>query len=98
MTEHRRGQLLDGRYRIEDTLGEGGMGYVVRARHVELDQAVAIKLMRRGVNPVWGKRFLREARAASRIESEHVARVYDCLLYTSPSPRDQRGSRMPSSA
>lgn len=77
MTEHRRGQLLDGRYRIEDTLGEGGMGYVVRARHVELDQAVAIKLMRRGVNPVWGKRFLREARAASRIESEHVARVYD---------------------
>lgn len=68
---------MDGRYRIEDTLGEGGMGYVVRARHVELDQAVAIKLMRRGVNPVWGHRFLREARAASRIESEHVARVFD---------------------
>ena len=77
MDEHRRGQLLDGRYRIEDTLGEGGMGFVVRARHVELDQMVAIKLMRRGVNPVWGQRFLREARAASRIESEHVARVFD---------------------
>ena len=27
-----------------------------------------------------------------------IERVYDCLLYTSPSPRDQRGSRMPSSA
>ena len=27
-----------------------------------------------------------------------VERVYNCLLYTSPSPRDQRGSRMPSSA
>ena len=68
---------MDGRYRSEDTLGEGGMGFVVRARHVELDQMVAIKLMRRGVNPVWGQRFLREARAASRIESEHVARVFD---------------------
>lgn len=77
MDGYQAGQLLDGRYRIEDTLGEGGMGFVVRARHVELDQSVAIKIMRRGVNPAWGQRFLREARAASRIESEHVARVYD---------------------
>ena len=29
---------------------------------------------------------------------KQIARLYDCLLYTSPSPRDQRGSRMPSSA
>ena len=44
MDEHRRGQLLDGRYRIEDTLGEGGMGFVVRARHVELDQLSLIHI------------------------------------------------------
>ena len=30
--------------------------------------------------------------------NHHSAGYYDCLLYTSPSPRDQRGSRMPSSA
>ena len=29
---------------------------------------------------------------------QHIGYRYDCLLYTSPSPRDQRGSRMPSSA
>jgi serine/threonine protein kinase len=69
--------LLDGRYRVEATLGEGGMGYVVRARHVDLDQQVAVKLMREDVAPQWARRFMREARAASRIDSEHVARVFD---------------------
>jgi eukaryotic-like serine/threonine-protein kinase len=70
-------ELLEGRYRVEGPLGEGGMGMVVRARHVELDQPVAIKLMRSDLSAVWAERFLREARAASRIESEHVARVFD---------------------
>ena len=41
--------------------------------------------------------FIR-AEAMSAVIEEVVAEYYNCLLYTSPSPRDQRGSRMPSSA
>ena len=39
-----------------------------------------------------------ENTARLREVRKDIARVYTCLLYTSPSPRDQRGSRMPSSA
>lgn len=77
------GRLLLGKYRIEKVLGEGGMGIVVEAVHIRLNQRVAIKFLQA---QNWGKkeqqeehfvRFLREARAASRIQSEHVARVTD---------------------
>ena len=52
------------------------------------------------------KRYKRFQKTISQFNSEDVfemfinsyAELYDCLLYTSPSPRDQRGSRMPSSA
>lgn len=71
------GRVLDGRYRIEEKIGEGGMGVVLAAHHVGLGQRLAIKLMRADADPVWRRRFLREAQAASRIESEHVARVFD---------------------
>jgi serine/threonine-protein kinase len=71
------GQVLDGKYRVEALLGEGGMGVVLAARHLELDQPVAIKLLRGRVGAIWRKRFLREARAASRIESDYVAPVLD---------------------
>ena len=43
--------------------------------------------------PSYGN-YVRDARRADG----HLALLQDCLLYTSPSPRDQRGSRMPSSA
>ena len=45
---------------------------------------------------VWGESRLTKYR--SEYESQMAAQLDDCLLYTSPSPRDQRGSRMPSSA
>jgi serine/threonine protein kinase len=75
------GETLDQRYRVEDVLGEGGMGIVVRAHHLALDQPVAIKLMRSDAEPTWPRRFIREARASARIDSEHVVRVFDvgCL-------------------
>jgi serine/threonine protein kinase len=73
------GDVLAGKYRIERVLGEGGMGIVFAAHHELLDQRVAIKLLlpevARSTEAV--ARFLNEARAASRIQNEHVARVLD---------------------
>ena len=42
--------------------------------------------------------FEEEKGGVSSLLQRQIARLRDCLLYTSPSPRDQRGSRMPSSA
>lgn len=73
------GDVLAGKYRVEQVLGKGGMGYVVSAVHVQLDQRVAVKFMVPELceHPEAVARFLREARAAVRIRSEHVARVLD---------------------
>ena len=75
----REGQILAGKYRVEKVLGVGGMGVVVAAQHVQLDEKVAIKFLlptMLGNQEVVG-RFAREARAAVKIKSEHVARVTD---------------------
>lgn len=60
-------------------IGVGGMGVVLAVHHLELGTALAVKLMRSHVlrSPTAVERFLREARAASAIENEHVARVTD---------------------
>ena len=75
----RKGEVLGGRYRVERVLGEGGMGVVVAARHVDLDQRVALKFMlpRREGRRDARERFLREARVAVKLRSPHVARVMD---------------------
>ena len=71
------GEVLAGKYRIERVLGQGGMGVVVAAMHLQLNQRVAIKLLLAGATSEIVERFLREARAAVRLKSEHVARVID---------------------
>jgi serine/threonine-protein kinase len=73
------GQVLAGKYRIERVLGEGGMGVVVAAHHLELDERVALKFLLPAAmnNEVAVSRFLREARTAARIKSDHAARVTD---------------------
>jgi serine/threonine-protein kinase len=75
----REGEILAGKYRIERVLGQGGMGVVVAARHLELDEHVAIKFLLPSTlaNPEIAARFAREARAAVKIKSEHVARIID---------------------
>jgi serine/threonine-protein kinase len=73
------GDVLAGKYQVERVLGRGGMGVVVKATHLQLDEPVAIKLLlpeARGDAPTVS-RFLREAKAAVKIKSEHVARVLD---------------------
>lgn len=73
------GSTIDGKYRVERVLGRGGMGIVVSATHLDLGQKVAIKLLREGVleSDAAVQRFLQEARALARLESEHVVRVFD---------------------
>jgi serine/threonine-protein kinase len=73
------GQIITGKYRIERVLGQGGMGVVLAAQHIQLEERVAIKLML-GDAATGGEavaRFVREARAAARLESTHVAKVSD---------------------
>jgi eukaryotic-like serine/threonine-protein kinase len=75
----RPGEVLAGKYRVERVLGAGGMGVVVSAMHLELDQRVAVKFLHPDAleNSEAAARFVREARAAVRIRSEYVARVID---------------------
>jgi len=71
--------LLAGKYRLSRVIGQGGMGIVVAATHAQLEERVAIKLLLPEAleNAETVARFQREARAAVRIKSEHVARVID---------------------
>ncbi len=73
------GDVVAGKYLIERVLGVGGMGAVLAARHLELDEPVAIKMLLPHVPPHGEPvaRFLREARAAIKIRNEHVVRVLD---------------------
>jgi len=73
------GQLLRGKYRVDGVLGEGGMGVVLDAFHVDLERRVAIKVLHSTLrdNAELVERFVREGRAASRIEGDHIARVFD---------------------
>jgi serine/threonine-protein kinase len=73
------GGVLAGKYRVERVLGEGGMGVVVQAMHLQLHQPVAVKFLLPEVlsDPQVVQRFLREAQAVVRLKSEHVARVID---------------------
>ncbi len=81
MSSVKPGDVLAGKYRVERVLGSGGMGYVVAARHLQLDQLVAMKFLRRtgaalDETEATG-RFLREAKAVVRLRDEHVAKVFD---------------------
>lgn len=72
------GDIVQGKFRVERIVGRGGMGIVIEATNVQLDQKVALKLLATGAeDPTMVDRFSREARAAARLKSEHVARVYD---------------------
>lgn len=73
------GDVIVGKYRVERILGQGGMGIVVAAVHVHLDERVAIKLLRpEGLAKTEAaERFMREAKAAVKIKSQHVAKVLD---------------------
>lgn len=73
------GKILDGRYRVLGPIGTGGMGQVYRANHEYIDRIVAIKVLRRDLasEETAVKRFLLEAKASAKLESQHTVTVHD---------------------
>ena len=77
------GKLIDDRYMVKSLIGRGGMGAVYRVEQIHLRKEMAIKLLHE--NLVARKqlisRFTREARAISRLSSQHTVMVYDFGRY-----------------
>ena len=83
------GEVLAGKYRIEAQIGSGGMGVVLAAHHVAIGNRVAIKVLRLDEerDPQGAvARFVREARAAARVQNEHVVRVTDVASLSDGTP------------
>jgi len=75
-----RGSLFAGRYEILGTLGKGGMGVVYRARDKQLDETVALKVLRPEVlleDPTLLDRFKQEIKLARKITHRNVLRTHD---------------------
>ncbi|ODS52596.1 MAG: hypothetical protein ABS36_16230 [Acidobacteria bacterium SCN 69-37] len=75
----RLGQVLDGKYRLDAQIGQGGMGAIYRATHLMLDKPVAVKLIKAELvtSPDLVRRFQREARAAGNLNHPNIAAAYD---------------------
>ncbi|MDQ3907501.1 MAG: protein kinase [Acidobacteriota bacterium] len=73
------GQVLDEKYRLDEWLGEGGMGTVYRATHLLIDRPVAVKVLhaRFVEDEAAQQRFRREARAAGRLQHPNAVAVTD---------------------
>ncbi len=73
------GTVLGGRYRVESTLGTGGMAVVYRAEDAILGRKVALKTLhtRYAEEIVFRRRFKQEARAMASLDHENIVKVYD---------------------
>ena len=73
------GMVVDGRYRLEDTLGRGGMGLVFRATHIGLRRQVAVKILHPSLaaSPDVRSRFEREALAVGKVDHPNCVATYD---------------------
>jgi serine/threonine-protein kinase len=73
------GTVVDGRYKIEAKLGEGGMGVVYAARHAIIDKRMAIKILKKEVqdDEAAAQRFIQEARATSKIGHTNIVDITD---------------------
>jgi serine/threonine protein kinase len=73
------GRVIDGKYRVEGFIAQGGMGAVYRARHILLGDEVVIKTLRSEMrsNAEWLKRFQREGKAARAFRHPNSVTVYD---------------------
>ncbi len=74
-------RLLSGRYRLEGTLGRGGMGIVYRGTDLMMKRPIAVKLIRavdgNDLDDEIAGRFLREAKNTARLQHEHIIEVFD---------------------
>ena len=71
------GRVLDGRYRVEEQLGAGGVGAVYCGTQIALGRPVAIKILHEGVHPSFTQRFEREARALASLRHPNIVAVTD---------------------
>ncbi len=73
------GTTIAHRYRVERVIGQGGMGVVLQAVHVDLGEKVAVKVLLpyAASDRALAERFIQEAKIAASIKSDHVARVFD---------------------
>jgi serine/threonine-protein kinase len=72
------GDVIAGKYALEQLLGSGGMGAVFRARNTVIDMPVAIKLIRADLDrDLFSGRLLQEARAAAKLSHPAIVRVFD---------------------
>jgi serine/threonine-protein kinase len=83
-----KGEIIDGKYEVQNILGEGGMGAVAKAQHLLRRAPVALKFLSPSVlvTPGAVERFLNEAVAASQIDSAHVVTIYDVGKLPSGAP------------
>ena len=72
-----RGTLVGERFRVEEFLSEGGMGFVVRGFDLKLQEPVAIKFLKTVDGQESIQRFMREARAAAKVKNEHIIDILD---------------------
>src|SRR5262245_32910158 len=77
------GTVIDGRYKIEGTLGEGGVGTVWIAEHVELKRKIALKVLQDqvGDDATMRKRFQREARTTAAMQHPNIVAINDCGIW-----------------
>ena len=77
------GVVINGRYEIIREIGEGGMGHVYQARDRDLDEIVALKMLKGeiGGDPEMLQRFIREIKVARMIAHPNVVRVFDTGTY-----------------
>jgi serine/threonine-protein kinase len=73
------GKVVDGRYRVLEVIGRGGMGVVYRVEHLRMGKIAAMKVLHRDLaqDPEIVQRFEREAAAVSRLHHPHTVQVFD---------------------
>jgi len=84
----REGQTISDKYLVQSLLGQGGMGVVHAALDIRIDRRVALKVLlpRLVTSPTASGRFMQEARASTRITSEHVVKLLDTLTLSDGTP------------
>src|SRR6187200_233984 len=73
------GKVIDGRYEIQQRVGEGGMGVVYKSRQISIDRIIALKMLNAQMaqDPTWVQRFYNEAKACSRLQHPNTIRMFD---------------------
>ncbi len=73
------GKIIDGRYEIQERVGEGGMGVVYKARQMSIDRTIALKMLNAQMagDQQWVQRFYNEAKACSRLQHPNTIRMFD---------------------